>query len=266
MRAPWRETLYEVIFGHHTRAGKTFDVVLLFAIALSVVAVMLESVSPIADAAGGWLRGLEWVMTVLFTVEYVLRLLCARGAWRYARSFFGIVDLLAILPTYLSIFLPGSHFLLVIRALRLLRVFRILHMAPYLVGANILVTALRQSAPKVVVFIGTVLVIDLVVGAAMYLIEGAEAGFDSIPRAVYWTIVTMTTVGYGDIAPRTVLGQTLAAVLMLLGYAIIAVPTGIVSAELTQTRMGRACPRCGTPGHAPEARFCRDCGLDLGGE
>jgi voltage-gated potassium channel len=266
-RAAWRERVRLIIFEADTPAGKAFDVALIFVIILSVVAVMMESVASIRARHASVLLGAEWVITALFTVEYLVRLICVTRPWRYARSFFGVVDLLAILPTYLSLLLPGSQSLLVIRALRLLRVFRVFKLAQYLVEANVLVAALRASGPKVIIFLGTVIVLVVIMGASMYLVEGAESGFTSIPRSMYWAIVTMTTVGYGDIAPRTVLGQALAAVVMILGYSIIAVPTGIVSAEFVHAQRRpvttRACPSCMSEGHAPSARYCRDCGSSL---
>jgi voltage-gated potassium channel len=266
-RAGWRERLRIIIFEADTPAGKAFDVTLIALIVISVLAVMLESVTPIQAAHSRWFYGLEWAITALFTLEYVVRLICVAHPWHYARSFFGLVDLLAVLPTYLSLLLPGSQSLIVIRALRLLRIFRVFKLAHYLVEANVLLAALRSSGPKVAVFLGTVLILVVIAGAAMYLVEGAESGFTSIPRSMYWAVVTMTTVGYGDIAPRTVLGQTLAALVMIMGYSVIAVPTGIVSAELVHTRRGpvttRVCPVCLSEGHLPDARYCQDCGAGL---
>ena len=266
-RAAWRSTLHEVIFEADTPAGKAFDVVLLVMIVASVVVVMLDSVAEIRAEHGRALRIAEWAFTIAFTIEYALRLVCVDLPLRYARSFFGIVDLLAIVPTYASLFVAGAQSLLVIRALRLLRVFRVLKLGRFLHEASVLRTALRASARKIIVFLGAVLTTVLIVGAAMYLIEGAEAGFTSIPRAVYWAIVTMTTVGYGDIAPTTTAGQLLASVLMILGYGIIAVPTGIVSVELAQATRAhtatRACTGCGRDGHADDAVHCKFCGTRL---
>lgn len=264
----WRQTLREIIFEADTPAGKAFDVALLVVIVLSIVLVMLDSVASIRELHGGGLSAAEWTITLLFTVEYLLRLACVPSPWRYARSFFGVIDLLAIAPTYLSLALPGSESLLVIRAIRLLRLFRVFKLVRYLSEANVLALALRSSLPKVIVFLGTVLVLVMIMGSAMYLVEGAESGFTSIPRSVYWAIVTMTTVGYGDITPRTVPGQMLAAVAMLLGYSIIAVPTGIVSAEMVHAQRNRpvttrVCSSCFSEGHLPEARYCRDCGEPL---
>jgi voltage-gated potassium channel len=267
--SPRRARLHEIIFEADTPAGKAFDVALLLTIALSVAVVMLESVTPISERYGRLLYLAEWFFTILFTVEYALRLTCVRYPLRYARSFFGIIDLLAILPTYLSLLIPGAQSLLVIRVFRLLRIFRIFKLTRYLGEARTLMVALRASRHKIVVFLGGVLSIVTIMGAFMYLIEGPEAGFTSIPRGVYWAIVTMTTVGYGDIAPRTVLGQTLAAFVMILGYAIIAVPTGIVSAELVQAardavaRNTQACPGCGAEGHDRDASHCKRCGSRL---
>jgi voltage-gated potassium channel len=264
-----RERLRQIIFEADTPAGKAFDLALLWAIVVSVVAVMLESVGTIGARYGVALRWIEWFFTLLFTVEYALRLFCVVRPLRYAYSFFGVVDLLAILPTYLSLFLPGTQSLIVIRALRLLRIFRVLKLARYLGEANLLVTALRSSVPKVIVFLGTVLILALIMGTTMYLIEGEDSGFTSVPRSMYWAIVTMTTVGYGDIAPQTEVGQIVAAVAMIMGYSIIVVPTGVVVAEIVQVAgpslSTRACPECLSEGHAPKARFCRDCGAALSG-
>ena len=266
-RAAWRVRLHEIIFEADTPAGKTFDVSLIFVILVSVLAVMLDSVTYIGNAYGTWLFRLEWVVTALFTLEYLLRLVCVAKPARYARSFFGLVDLIAILPTYLSLILPGSQTLLLIRTLRLIRIFRIFKLVSYVGEASILATALRSSFPKIVIFIFSVLLVVLNMGALMYLVEGEAHGFTSIPRSIYWAIVTMTTVGYGDIAPQTVMGQTLAAALMIMGYGIIAVPTGIVSAELIQAARRpvttRGCPVCVSEGHERNARYCKDCGANL---
>ena len=262
-----REQLHEIIFEADTPGGKTFDVVLLWLILLSVLTVLLESVSSVRAQYGLELRAAEWLFTLLFTAEYVLRLYSVRRPGRYAASFFGLVGLLAILPTYLSLVVAGTQSLLVIRVLRLLRVFRVLKLAKYLGEANFLLAALRASRAKVTVFLGTIMAIVLIVAALMYLIEGEETGFTSIPTAVYWAIVTMTTVGYGDIAPQTVAGQTLAAVLMFLGYAIIAVPAGIVSVELAgqapRKVSNQACPSCSAEGHDYDASHCKYCGAKL---
>lgn len=265
--APWRCRLLEIIFEADTPAGKAFDVALLIAIVLSVVTVMLESVAAIKAAYGPLLLTLEWLFTALFTVEYVLRLLSVRRPWRYAVSFFGIVDLIAILPTYASPFVTGTSSLVVIRALRLLRVFRVLKLVHFLGEAAVLHAAIRASLRKILVFLGTVLTLMIIVGTLMYLIEGEGSGFSSIPQSVYWAIVTMTTVGYGDITPQTTLGKVLASIVMILGYGIIAVPTGIVTVELAEARKRplstQACPDCGADIHDPDARFCKLCGAHL---
>ena len=269
-RSPWRETLRVIIFEADTPAGKAFDVALLVTIMISVSVVMAESVAPIRERFALALDITEWTFTLLFTVEYVLRLMAVPHPARYARSFFGIVDLLAILPTYVSLVVPGAESLLVIRGLRLLRVFRVFKLARFLGEASLLSRALIASRHKVLVFLGTILILVTILGAAMYLIEGEENGFTSIPVAVYWAIVTMTTVGYGDITPHTLVGKTLAAMVMVLGYSIIAVPTGIITAEIVETAVGRkvttrCCPECLSEGHAADARFCRDCGAMLAG-
>ncbi len=268
-RAPWREKLRVLIFEADTPIGKAFDIALLLTIMISVSVVMAESVKPIRERFGFELDVLEWAFTLLFTFEYVLRLLAVRQPMRYATSFFGIVDLLAILPTYLSLLFPGAESLLVIRGLRLLRVFRVFKLARFLGQASLLSRALMNSREKVIVFLGTVLILVTILGAAMYLIEGEENGFTSMPISVYWAIVTMTTVGYGDITPQTMVGKTLAALVMVLGYSIIAVPTGIVTAEIVESAVSgkvstRACPECLSEGHIASARFCRDCGASLG--
>lgn len=263
-----RRRVAEIIFGHETPAGRAFDVGLIVAILASVATVSAETVGSLRASHGGLLRGVEWAFTGLFTVEYALRLWSAPRRWRYARSFLGVVDLVSILPTYLAVFVPGAQTLLTIRGLRLLRVFRILKLGEYVSEASSLVRALRQSRRKITVFLTTILTLVVVLGSLMYLVEGAEAGFTSIPRSVYWAIVTLTTVGYGDIAPRTGLGQTIAAFVMILGYAIIAVPTGIVTVELGNVARQDAaraapCPRCALPTHDADAHYCRRCGERL---
>ena len=263
----WRRKTHEIIFEADTPDGKTFDISLLVLIIISVVAVFLESVASIREQYGPALRTLEWAITILFTVEYILRLLSVGKPWRYAKSFYGIVDLLAIIPTYLSFIVVGSQSLIVIRALRLLRIFRILKLAQFLGEAHMLYAALRASSRKIVVFLGAVLTIVMIVGAAMYLIEGPENGFTSIPLSVYWAIVTMTTVGYGDLAPQTVPGKFLASVVMIMGYGIIAVPTGIVSVEIASSLRSATnttcCAQCGAEGHAIDAVYCKYCGAKL---
>ncbi len=263
----WRARLHEVIFEADTPVGKAFDEFLIVSIVLSVVTVMLDSVSVIRASYGELLYQVEWFFTLLFTVEYILRLICIGRPLRYARSFFGFVDLLAILPTYLSLLIPGAQYMLVIRTLRVLRVFRILKLAEYLGEANILMRALRASRLKITIFLFTVVTLVVILGSLMYLIEGGENGFTSIPRGVYWAVVTLTTVGYGDIAPQTPFGQALATVVMIIGYAIIAVPTGIVTAELAYARVDKvstqACPECSAEGHDANALYCNRCGAKL---
>ncbi len=265
-----RQRIYRIIFEADTPAGKAFDVALLLAIVASVVVVMVDSVRSIRAEHGAVLYGLEWAFTILFTAEYLLRLYCVERPIRYARSFFGIIDLLSVLPTYASLFLAGSQQLIVIRVLRLLRIFRVFKLARYLGHANILLSAMKSSTPKIIVFLGTVITIVVVVGTAMFMIEGQlGSGFESIPQSMYWAIVTVTTVGYGDVAPVSVPGKILAACLMILGYAIIAVPTGIVSAELVQYRgriTTRTCASCLEPGHDPDAVHCKHCGAKLATE
>lgn len=271
--ATLRERLYTVIFEAETPAGRQFDVVLLWVIIASVVTVALESIPAVAREHLRTLRGLEWIYTALFTVEYGLRVYSARDRLRYLRSFFGVIDLLALVPTLVGLLLPGVQSLMVIRALRLLRVFRVLKVVRLMNEAHLLLSAIRSSLPKISVFVGAVMVIAMVFGAAMYVIEGAASGFTSIPRGVYWAIVTMTTVGYGDIAPKSALGQLVAACLMTLGYGILAVPTGILSAAMV--KQGRdepatasaahdhphpVCHACGAADHPVGASFCYVCG------
>ena len=269
---PWRRRLYVIIFEADTPSGRLFDVVLIAAILLSVVAVMLESIAWIRVEFGTFLRVVEWTFTLIFSVEYLLRLVSAYSAPRYARSFFGLVDLLAVVPTYLALFVPGAQYFLVIRMLRVLRVFRVLKLAQYMDQANLLMVALKNSRRKIEVFLLTVFTIVVILGSLMYFLEGEENGFSSIPISVYWAIVTLTTVGYGDISPQTPLGQVLAALIMIMGYGIIAVPTGIVTTELVRAdrerpdlSLGprRQCPACNASDHSADAAFCRHCGAAL---
>lgn len=274
----FRGRVYTIIFETETRAGRAFDVALIWAILASVVIVLLESVESMHNAGGGLLEIAEWVFTGLFTLEYALRLYAQPRRLAYARSFFGAVDLLAVLPTYLSLFFPGLHAFGVIRMFRLLRLFRIFKLLRYMDEARVLGLALKSAQPKITVFLTTLAGIVISLGAAMYLIEGKESGFTSIPKGIYWAIITITTVGYGDLVPRTMLGQALASVAMILGYAIIAVPTGIVSAEWTraarvvdqgdarQENSVRVCEVCGHEGGI-HANYCAHCGagFDSGG-
>jgi voltage-gated potassium channel len=260
-----RRRLHEIIFESDTPAGRAFDLVLLWAVILSVLVVMIESIDGIRHEHGAILRAVEWVFTGLFSLEYMLRLLAVRRPLRYATSFFGVVDLLAILPTFVSLLVPGAQALLVVRIARLLRVFRILKLASFLHEAEVLRRALAASRAKITVFLGAVIAIVVVTGTLMYLIEYQNPGFDNIPRAIYWAIVTLTTVGFGDITPKTPLGQILSSFLMIMGYGIIAVPTGIVSVELANatrptTVSGQSCPSCSVEGHQPDALYCRRCG------
>jgi voltage-gated potassium channel len=258
-----RERVHEIVFEADTPAGKAFDVVLLLLIVASVAAICVESVPEIGRRHGELLRELEWVFTGLFTVEYLVRLWCVRRPLAYARSFFGLIDLAAILPAYLTLLVAGTHSLGTVRVLRLVRVFRILKLVQFLGEASVLRAALRASLPKITVFLLAVACLVVVIGSAMYLIEDGAHGFDSIPRSIYWAVVTLTTVGYGDITPQTVLGQTAATFVMLLGYGILAVPTGIVSAEMVRQpkRVStQHCARCGAEDHADDAKFCRRCG------
>jgi voltage-gated potassium channel len=263
----FRTRLHEIIFEADTPAGRLFDLLLLFAILSSVIVVLLESVASVRAQAGATLYALEWGFTILFTIEYLLRLATVRRPLSYAKSTLGIIDLLAILPSYISLVFPGGHSLLVIRLLRLLRVFRVLKAAEYLRESRTLVQAMRASWRKIAVFLMTVLTIVVVLGTLMYVIEGPQHGFTSIPISIYWAVVTLTTVGYGDLAPATTLGRGLAVILMLTGYGIIAVPTGIVTAELTrsitQPISTQACPACGAGAHEADAVYCRRCGAKL---
>lgn len=266
-----RDKLYRIIFLADTKAGRTFDIVLLWLIGISVGVVMLESVPELQEKYGSLFYGLEWGFTILFTIEYIVRVVVVRQKKRYIFSFFGIVDILSIIPTYLTIFLAGSQYLLVIRILRLLRVFRVLKMARHIGEANLIMNAFRASLAKLTVFLFFVIALTVVLGTAMYIVEGLIAknpGFSSVPQSVYWGIVTISTVGYGDITPVTVVGKFIATIIMLIGYGIIAVPTGIVAAELnlslTEVRLDRRkCPECGHNGHDPKASFCKMCGYDI---
>lgn len=268
--SPLREKIHEIIFEADTPMGKAFDVWLLIFILASVMTVVLESIPSMTERYHLVFVSLEWIFTIFFTIEYILRLYCVYRPMKYATSFFGVVDLLAVLPTYLSLVLAGSQYLLVIRALRLLRVFRIFKLSHFLREGIVLIRALQASRAKITVFISFVLIAVTIIGAVMYLVEGGQnPNFSSIPKAIYWAIVTLTTVGYGDITPLTNLGQFLSALVMILGYAVIAVPTGIVSAELVQSKKDaekmttQACRYCGMEGHTSDAVFCKYCGARL---
>ena len=265
---PWRARLHEIVFEADTPEGRVFDVALIVVILLSVVTVMIDSSRAVSDRYSNALRVAEWGFTILFTIEYVMRLLAVRRPLRYALSFFGIVDLLALLPSYVSLVLPTGRYLLVVRVLRLLRIFRVLKLGKFLSEGAILSQALRASRHKIFVFLTTVLTLVVLIGAVMYVVEGEANGFTSIPTSMYWAIVTLTTVGYGDVAPQTPLGKLLASLVMIIGYGIIAVPTGIVTSELAQASRDaalkhQACPACGSGEHQPDATFCRKCGAAL---
>lgn len=262
-----RQKLHEIIFESNTLQGRVFDLVLIFAIMASVLIVMLESVASLDRHYAKLFDTLEWIFTILFTIEYFLRIISLKKPRYYIFSFYGIIDLLSVLPTYLSLLFIGTHALIVFRIMRLLRIFRVLKLVRFLSEANKLFSALKSSMPKIIVFLVGVVCINLIVGTIMYIIEGGENGFDSIPRSIYWAIVTMTTVGYGDIAPTTVLGQTVASFVMILGYGIIAVPTGIVTSEIHNAKSKKistqVCPACGNEGHDPDAIYCKSCGEKL---
>jgi len=268
----WRARLHRVIFGIDTKAGRAFDIALVVAILLSILVVVLDSVPVIRARHADLMRLLEWGFTLLFTLEYLARLATVRHPLRYAMSFYGIIDLLSVLPTYVSLLVPGSQALLDIRILRLLRVFRIFKLTLYIEEYTRLAEALAASRRKIMVFLSVVLMAVLILGTVMYVVEGPAHGYTSIPTAMYWAIVTMTTVGYGDITPHTTLGKAIASFMMLLGWGILAVPTGIVTAELSARRSDRRhgaprvprnCQACGSGGHAADARFCKDCGAAL---
>lgn len=268
----WREKLHEIIEGTHTPMGKLFDIGLLILILYSVIIVMLESVPRINTKYHDFLNISEWVVTILFSIEYITRIIIAKRPKGYIFSFFGIIDLLSTVPKYLSLFLVGSQYFTALRALRLLRVFRILKLVRYVGESNKLIRALRASRTKIFIFVFFMLIVSVLLGTLMYLIEGPEHGFNSIPHSVYWTIVTLTTVGYGDISPETGLGQFIASLVMIIGYGIIAVPTGIVTAEFakdsttskkTKRNDNRICDVCNTLILRPDALFCRNCGSNL---
>jgi voltage-gated potassium channel len=264
----WRLRMYTVIFEADTRAGRLFDLVLVAAILSSVTVVILDSLAAVRAQHGALLGALEWAFTLVFTAEYIARLVCVRHPLRYARSVLGVIDLLALLPTYLTVLVPGLHALIDVRLLRLLRLFRILKLGAYVAEFGLLGQALAASRRKILVFMAFVMMVVTIMGTLMYVVEGPENGFTSIPVGVYWAITTMTTVGFGDITPKTDLGRVIASAMMLLGWGTLAVPTGIVSAEFTVQRMARApttrtCHECLSEGHSPSARFCRDCGAKL---
>lgn len=263
-----KEKLYEVIFEADTPLGRWFDIVLLFLILLSITFVMLESVAHIREKYIVWLDTAEWIITIFFTIEYIIRIIIVRHPLKYIFSFYGLIDLISVLPTYLEFMISGANGLIVIRALRMLRLFRILNLSSYVNESHTLFNALIASRKKISVFLFSVLMIIIIIGTIMYLVESPESGFTSIPRSVYWAVVTLTTVGYGDIAPITPLGQFIAGLVMILGYAIIAVPTGIVTAEISAQRRPhqfstKVCPECLHSDHEKDADFCYKCGTEL---
>lgn len=262
-----RARAHEIIFEADTPAGRAFDIASMVVIIVSVAAVILESIAEVRAHYGEALRVVEWTLTGVFTIDYVVRLVSVHRPLRYVTSFYGLVDLVSVLPSYLSLVWPGAQSFLVIRSLRLLRIFRVLKLVQFLDEAKVLLTALAASKAKITVFLGTVLTIVLIMGALIYVVEGPQHGFTSIPRGIYWAIVTLTTVGYGDLYPRTDLGRFLASFVMIMGYAIIAVPTGIVTVELTQAMRKpvttQACPNCSAGGHDFDAKFCKHCGHKL---
>jgi voltage-gated potassium channel len=276
LKPNWKTKLHDIIYEADTPAGKLFDIVLLFVIIASIILVMLESVKSINETYHDLLNILEWIITILFTVEYVARIITVKQPIKYVTSFYGIIDLLSTIPKYISLIFAGTHALVALRALRLLRVFRILKLARYLGASNSLVKALKASRAKIAVFLFAVVIVSIILGTIMYMVEGEENGFTNIPKSVYWCIVTLTTVGFGDIAPSTPLGQFIASLVMILGYGIIAVPTGIVSAEYTsQKKQGelptdnnnatntQSCSNCLAENHKDNAEFCYKCGYKL---
>lgn len=265
--APWRLHLHEIIFEADTPAGKLFDILLIFAIILSIITVMFDSVAEVRAQHGHSLYIIEWLFTILFSIEYLLRILSLGQPAKYMRSFYGLVDLISVLPTYLSLLIPGSQYLMIIRVLRLLRIFRILKLAQYLNEAEYLLKAMRASFRKIAIFLFVVLTMVLIFGSLLYIIEGDEGGFTSIGISCYWAITTLTTVGYGDISPQSPLGRAVASIIMVMGYGVLAVPTGIITAELVLPIAGKvstqACPDCGAEKHSYDAHYCKDCGAKL---
>lgn len=267
-KGAWKARLYEIIFKSDTRGGQLFDIALLVLILISILVVMLESVPTAKVEYGRLLIGAEWALTIIFTIEYIMRVVVVQEKRKYMFSFLGIIDLFSVLPTYLAFLIPGSQALLVIRSIRLLRIFRIFKLGRFIGEGRNLTQALRASQYKITVFLITIMTSVIITGTLMFLVEGPENGFTSIPKSIYWAIVTMTTVGYGDIAPRTPLGQTIASIIMILGYGIIAVPTGIVSAEMVNLKQShkisvKACKHCLKEVHDADAVFCKYCGEKL---
>ncbi|WP_456377855.1 ion transporter [Lutibacter sp.] len=270
-KSNWKTKLHEIIYEADTKEGKLFDIILIFTILLSIILVMLESVESFDAKYHNFLNISEWVITILFSIEYIARIVTIKKPTTYIFSFYGIIDLLATIPKYLSLIFVGTHALVALRALRLLRVFRILKLARYLGASRNLIAALKASRIKISVFLFSVLVLTIILGTVMYLIEGPENGFTSIPHSMYWAIVTLTTVGYGDLAPHTPFGQFIASMVMILGYGIIAVPTGIVTSEMTKvdntaTINTQHCSNCNADVHSNNAKFCHQCGEKLNHE
>jgi len=267
MKNNYRDNLYEIIFEADTIPGKAFDVALIFFILLSVIAVVLESIPSINEHYGPMLHSIEWVITAIFTLEYIVRIWASPKAWRYIFSFYGVIDFLAIMPTYLDLIFVGAMGFAVIRGLRLLRIFRILKITRYSREGQIIIEALQASRIKILVFLFAVATIVLIIGTLMYLVEGESSGFTSIPAGIYWAVVTLTTVGFGDITPVTSLGKFIAGFVMILGYGIIAVPTSIVTYEVAVSTMrnqdNRKCKECGNDMHEKDARYCKECGAKL---
>ncbi|NRF14227.1 ion transporter [Vibrio coralliilyticus] len=266
-RKSLKHHLYIIIFGTHTKAGRAFDIALIIAILSSLLVLVLESIPAVASQWRTELRYLEYTFTALFTIEYLLRLYCSPKPVAYAKSFYGVIDLLAILPTYLAFFFPSASFMGVIRLLRVMRIFRVLKLVRYLQDSNILLRSLLMARRKIFIFFSTVAILVTIFGALIFVIEGPKNGFTSIPKSIYWAIVTITTVGYGDLVPQTNLGKAVASITMLLGYSILAVPTGIITAELNQEMRTHKslvkCPNCSKSGHESDAMHCKHCGSEL---
>ena len=267
VKPSFREKTYRVIFGTDTAAGQRFDIALIYFILLSVLAVVLSSIGSLQAQYGAWLFKIEWAFTLLFSMEYLLRIYSSPKPLRYIFSFYGLVDLLSIIPTYVALLFPGANYWLVVRLLRVLRIFRVFKLVRYLSEANLLLRSMYAARRKVLVFFTAVLVLCVIFGSLMFLVEGPDNGFTSIPRSIYWTIVTITTVGYGDITPQTVIGQIIATMAMLTGYSIIAIPTGIFTAEIAREMItesnNRQCNVCNRIGHHAEAEYCFQCGVTL---
>ncbi len=266
MYTKFKAKLYQIVFEADTPAGKAFDIILLIAILFSIILVMLESIQSVEQKHGHTLRIAEWTITLIFSIEYALRLYIVKKRWKYVFSFFGLVDFFSILPSFLSLFIPGTRGLAVIRSLRLLRVFRILKLSRYVSESQELIKAIKASKHKIGVFLFFIIMLVIILGTIMYFIEGKESGFTSIPQSIYWAIVTLTTVGYGDITPVTALGKSLSSIVMILGYAILAVPTGIITSELNRVHSKlstQVCENCMKEGHDADAVFCKYCGSPI---